>query len=312
MEPPWLVGFETGDPSTDPRSLGLEACAEFIPHNLPDLVDSEPYRFGPGGSHRMYDYDEVVSAYLGRDPVAWTRYPCVAPGWDNSPRRQNGEAFILRGSTPEAYGRWLENAAQRQMHSEGPDGIVFVNAWNEWAEGAHLEPDADWGRAYLSVTRDVLRDLRGGREPAPPPAGVLPGLRSAEDRYHDLYERFVALQRSSSGHLAAMERRLAELKTYYESKLGWTRYEAEEILDMNESLLEQLRQQAKQMREASAADLGASDWLREQPPPAALDPAEASGATPAGSEDERRRDDGYDEPPGVEPPRWLTELEAPG
>ena len=145
VEPPWLVMFETGEESDDPARLGFDASAEFVPHHLPNLIGTKPFRFGPEHSHRMYEYDEVASAYLERPPVDWQRYPCVATAWDNSPRRQTGEALILHGSTPEGYGRWLEEAAIRQSRTAGRDGIVFVNAWNEWAEGAHLEPDAFWG-----------------------------------------------------------------------------------------------------------------------------------------------------------------------
>ena len=159
MEPPWLVMFETAHALTDPGALGFDASAEFVPHQLVELMRTEPLSFGADGSHKMYEYDDVASAYLNRPAVGWQRYPCVPTAWDNSPRRQTGGALLLHNSTPESYGRWLAEAATRQSRSAGRHGIVFVNAWNEWAEGAHLEPDALWGRAYLEVTRDVLRRL---------------------------------------------------------------------------------------------------------------------------------------------------------
>ena len=114
----------------------------------------------------VYRYEEVADAYLQQPDPGWTRYPCVATGWDNTPRRQLGEATVLQGSTPEAYGRWLTGAVRQQM--EQPSArIVFVNAWNEWAEGAHLEPDAFWGRAFLEETRRVLEEECGF---VPPPS----------------------------------------------------------------------------------------------------------------------------------------------
>ena len=60
--------------------------------------------------------------------------------------------MILRNSTPELYGEWLNGALQRTLRPDGSP-IAFVNAWNEWAEGAHLEPCREWGRAYLEATR---------------------------------------------------------------------------------------------------------------------------------------------------------------
>jgi hypothetical protein len=70
--------------------------------------------------------------------------------WDNTARKKRN-GFVLSGSSPELYERWLTAALGRSSGS--PDDICFVNGWNEWAEGNHLEPDRRWGRAYLEATR---------------------------------------------------------------------------------------------------------------------------------------------------------------
>ncbi|MCM2317642.1 MAG: glycoside hydrolase family 99-like domain-containing protein, partial [Thermoanaerobaculia bacterium] len=93
---------------------------------------------------------------LAKPRPPWKRFRCVTPGWDNSPRRAAG-ANIFVGSTPELYATWLAETARRTRDAyEGDERIVFVNAWNEWAEGNHLEPDRLWGRAYLEATAAAL------------------------------------------------------------------------------------------------------------------------------------------------------------
>jgi hypothetical protein len=178
-----------------------------------------------------------------------------------------GEAVIIRNSTPESYGRWLSGAAERQASSLGRDGIVFVNAWNEWGEGAHLEPDVFWGRAYLETTRDVLRDLFGVQEdPSEPmPEAVAPA--STEDLYHDLHEQFVALQRWRSGLLSYSDRRLRELREHYEALLAESGREAREIADLNQELAERLAFQAQQLKDLGVGDVGSVDWLLTEPRP---------------------------------------------
>jgi hypothetical protein len=87
----------------------------------------------------------------------------VCPGWDNSPRRNLG-ATILLNSTPENYERWLRTVVSQQRHrirlgektGISADSLVFINAWNEWAEGNHLEPCEKWGRKYLEATQRAL------------------------------------------------------------------------------------------------------------------------------------------------------------
>jgi hypothetical protein len=97
----------------------------------------------------VLDYGRFVDSVLAAPAPGWTRYPCVTPSWDNSARRDHG-AVILQGSTPERYGQWVEGALR------GRPKLLFVNAWNEWAEGAHLEPCERWGRAYIEAHRDAV------------------------------------------------------------------------------------------------------------------------------------------------------------
>jgi lipopolysaccharide biosynthesis protein len=94
----------------------------------------------------------------------FTMFRGVCPGWDNEPRKPNrGITFV--NSTPAKYGEWLGWACRKVMQSNAPEErIVFINAWNEWAEGAHLEPDRHFGYAYLKATAEALAALNG---PAP-------------------------------------------------------------------------------------------------------------------------------------------------
>ena len=83
------------------------------------------------------------------------RFSSVVPGWDNTPRRKEG-GLVLNDSTPEAYGRWLQIEIKRLRNREFDNRVVFINAWNEWAEGNHLEPDLKFGRQYLETTKSII------------------------------------------------------------------------------------------------------------------------------------------------------------
>ncbi|HWQ94355.1 MAG TPA: glycoside hydrolase family 99-like domain-containing protein [Gammaproteobacteria bacterium] len=107
--------------------------------------------------NKIIPYDAMVRGMLDRPEADWVRFPCVTPGWDNTARRKEG-ATILQGSTPQAYESWSREVFTRTVRKhEGDERIIFINAWNEWAEGNHLEPDLYWGRAYLEATRKALQ-----------------------------------------------------------------------------------------------------------------------------------------------------------
>jgi lipopolysaccharide biosynthesis protein len=92
--------------------------------------------------------DRVTSRY---QPGMLTRYPCVIPNWDNSPRKK--EATIIQSKSPRDFSEWVARAVKFVRNNPEDRQLVFVNAWNEWAESAHLEPDQTTGRTYLEAFR---------------------------------------------------------------------------------------------------------------------------------------------------------------
>ncbi len=171
----FLVRVESfGNEQGDPRDIGFDAALDFQPRG--SLVcNGRIYRrkwwhIRRLGTHEaglrensVYDYELLVRNALAVPIPTYPRIPCACPGWDNSPRRTQG-ATIFVNSAPEVYERWLRELVDRQkmrISSCGRSGIsadslVFVNAWNEWAEGNHLEPCQRWGRKYLEATRRAL------------------------------------------------------------------------------------------------------------------------------------------------------------
>jgi lipopolysaccharide biosynthesis protein len=78
-------------------------------------------------------------------------YPGVTPMWDNSSRRVGQNATMLINSSPELFKYWYKNKTAKQNFEGLADNFIFINAWNEWAEGNHLEPCQKWGTAYLEA-----------------------------------------------------------------------------------------------------------------------------------------------------------------
>jgi O-antigen biosynthesis protein len=142
----------------DPREFGFDAALEFAPNNMAGGTNvSDVRHVNPEFGGVLYDYRELVA--LNRDRQIATDYPlfrCVTPMWDNEPRRP-GRGTVFVHSSPALYREWLESACEWTDAHHGKDSpFVFVNAWNEWAEGAHLEPDQHFGYAYLEATAQAL------------------------------------------------------------------------------------------------------------------------------------------------------------
>lgn len=84
--------------------------------------------------------------------------------WDNTPRRKN-RSTIFDGATPNLYKQWLSDIIlETNKNTTIDDKIILINAWNEWAEGAYLEPDLKWQYGYLEATRDAILECRNNKE----------------------------------------------------------------------------------------------------------------------------------------------------
>ncbi len=145
--------------SLDPGEFGLDGAMEFPPHkvahNLPSVVpDLEITDLGFTGQVAAYEAMAANAAMTEATPYPLLRG--VAPSWDNDARRQGG-GMTYHGSTPQAYEAWLAEAVSyARSHPFEGASIVFINAWNEWAEAAYLEPDVHFGAAYLNATARAL------------------------------------------------------------------------------------------------------------------------------------------------------------
>jgi lipopolysaccharide biosynthesis protein len=146
-----------------PEATGFDAAVEFMPewHNLgPRLQMGRKWnwarrlRLADEGyvRHRVHSYEHTIAAAKAKKLPDHRLYRCVTPGWDNSARRAVG-AHILQGSNPDLYRDWLAATVAQTRQNPPEHQIVFINAWNEWAEGNHLEPCRRWGRAYLEATK---------------------------------------------------------------------------------------------------------------------------------------------------------------
>jgi len=103
-------------------------------------------------SHRLkkINYSSYVDFITSRYsyPNDYTRFPCATPMWDNTARRGK-DAFYFYNSSPQAFGKWLNFHKKNYQPVSAEENLFFINAWNEWAEGNHLEPCQKWGTAFL-------------------------------------------------------------------------------------------------------------------------------------------------------------------
>nr|WP_298579294.1 glycoside hydrolase family 99-like domain-containing protein [uncultured Luteimonas sp.] len=183
----YVQGFERPDPS----DIGFDAAIEFPPNmSEPTELTRHQRLINPDYEGRVLDWRALVADALQRPAPGYPLYPCVNPGWDNEPRR-TGRGRVLLHASPRRYRDWLA-ATIRQRTGGQPhrERLVFVNAWNEWAEGAVLEPDHRLGHAWLQATSAGLR-LAADPPPANPrPAAVVHAWYAEE--FEDILQRLAA------------------------------------------------------------------------------------------------------------------------
>jgi glycosyltransferase involved in cell wall biosynthesis len=182
----YLAMARTFRDRTPAAEFGFDAVIQFPPHLTAHPVNVPIPGRRRSFHGRIHDYEWTKRAFLEDlrcSPPDETLYPGVMPSWDNTARRR-GAATVWVNSSPESYYDWLSKAADHLRRNRPADErLVFINAWNEWGEGCHLEPDRKYGHAWLNATKLALRPERRHEEPPAPeaPEGLTPGSAAPID-----------------------------------------------------------------------------------------------------------------------------------
>jgi lipopolysaccharide biosynthesis protein len=139
------------------ETLGIDGTLGFPPHNIPVRPGpARELRISARFSGNLMSYDKLVADALQLGAVKGPQhFPGVMVGFDNTARRQ-WTSDIWWGANPYTFHRWLLKTVESLGDRPEASRLVFINAWNEWAEAAVLEPTARHGRSYLQAVRNVV------------------------------------------------------------------------------------------------------------------------------------------------------------
>lgn len=114
-------------------------------------------RIAPGSVLEKYDYAKIAENIYSPSDKREDVYPQLLSGWDRSPR-SGRKATIYYNNTPKAFEKLAHNAIDVVKEKEPEHRILFLNSWNEWGEGAYMEPDLKYGKGKLEALKRVLED----------------------------------------------------------------------------------------------------------------------------------------------------------
>ena len=192
-----------------PVDIGFDAAVEFAPHwgsfSPTQKGSTDLFPEFQGDDPSIQDYDDIMLKMLAKPKPDFKLFRGVFPSWDNSPRRKQGPTIFI-GSSPEKYAFWLSQIARYTLKNfAGDERLIFINAWNEWGEGCHLEPDQKYGTSYLEATRLALNlacDLEEAVSRIEPPSASI--AFSPEKWYCEVARCYRDRNRLSSSELGVL------------------------------------------------------------------------------------------------------------
>ena len=150
----FLACVESFKGNFDPKNIGFDALIEFPPlmmnfKNISNYVEVS----NPSFEGSVFDYNEAIRQSISRKKRDYLYWRGLMVSWDNTPRKmEKGVSFV--NSSPLRFKEWLKHHLDYTSKNISKDKrFIFINAWNEWGEGCHLEPDKMYGHAYLEATR---------------------------------------------------------------------------------------------------------------------------------------------------------------
>lgn len=144
----------------------LEALFEFFPQGITHMKDiyKKEKIINPLYRAKFFDTNKLINEKKYMYDCNANLFKCCFPNWDNTSRKCYNGAFVFQ-TEPHNYKKWLTDLLLwTKNNKKRNEQFVFINAWNEWAEGAHLEPDQKYGYAYLQATFDALKDFENTQQ----------------------------------------------------------------------------------------------------------------------------------------------------
>ena len=168
-----IGGFERNGIPVEGRILsvedvGIDFFFEFPPNNryifdASNSMSSIHAFYEPDNAIYVTHYRNLADAFISAPVTKPIVKSVMAGSWDNTARKGN-KANVYHGCTPPLYEAWLRETVKFAAANPvaGAESMVFINAWNEWAEGVYLEPDRKYGYALLAATQRVAFGSSGG------------------------------------------------------------------------------------------------------------------------------------------------------
>lgn len=141
----------------DPHRIGLDGTIDMrIP--LPTRSWEADSRDGV-----IMDHAEIAHLEIPKRQPGLVNFPCIGPSWDNTPRL-GARGIVYVNSSPELFERTAAKAAAFLADYPPQQRLLFIKAWNEWAEGNHLEPDEKYGRQWLEAMQRGIAAPAAGQD----------------------------------------------------------------------------------------------------------------------------------------------------
>jgi lipopolysaccharide biosynthesis protein len=147
----------------DPADFGFDAAIEFPPHKFlsRENLAAQAEFTNPKFSGNVADYRKLIVQSLDREVPDYLLYRGVIPSWDNTARRQD-DPFVVHHNSPALFHYWLSRmVVWTRAHRRQGQRLIYINAWNEWGEGCHLEPDLKYGTQFLEACLAALHTPAG-------------------------------------------------------------------------------------------------------------------------------------------------------
>lgn len=160
--------------------VGYDAIYEHQPNSVLNINDMK-IKNENIPTLQLYSYVKVAE-YFSKKIYTQKVFPGIFTSFDSTPRRVEN-AIIIENTDSNIYKEWLINACKKVEKYESEEQIVFINAWNEWGEGSHLEPDIKYGRNFLEATGKVLENYNVI-------SNSIETYKKIEEKNYDLEEKF--------------------------------------------------------------------------------------------------------------------------